>query len=122
MLKKILLITFLTYSGLSIATAINLLFLKDLPLEETKTSHHESSPLKFNLSIINSKIPKSSLSTSRTTEWNSSEIAILNFRNKLESIQNKFNLSGEWGKINLKINMDKGVTPSGANLDYLIGF
>ena len=68
---------------------------------------------------INKVVLNSNINNSLENNWNESELMILEVEKKLESLQEKIKLEGQWGDISLKYNPLKNIDP---NLRYRFPF
>ena len=55
-------------------------------------------------------------------QWNESEQMILDAKIKLEALQNKMKLEGDWGKVRLRVQDFGGEDPGAVKLRYNYGF
>ena len=62
---------------------------------------------------------KSNSKETEESRWNESELMLLEAKNKLDSIEERIKLEGEWGKISLRYNPIKSIDP---NLRYRFPF
>ena len=68
---------------------------------------------------INKVVLNSNINNSLENSWNESELMILEAKKKLESLQERIKLEGQWGDISLKYNPLKNIDP---NLRYRFPF
>ena len=62
---------------------------------------------------------KSNSKETEESRWNESELMLLEAKNKLDSIEERIKLEGEWGKISVRYNPIKSIDP---NLRYRFPF